>query len=236
MTSNCNLRCTYCPVTHPNYQGRDLAPDRFASVLDVVRLMPKGANIDVNGHGETTFHPNWMDLCGPIVEQGMRPVIISNLAKIYTDDEIALLSKFGTIQVSLDSSDAAMMRRIRKAVTPDRILANINLIRDAAGGGAGAGEPIFSISCGLYNPSVWTLPDFAQWIIDAKIGSVTFWNLVPYEHSKLTTPLISLYGAELERARRNISAARAMLDDAGIACHFAGDFSGSDGKPLVAAT
>ena len=73
------------------------------------------ANVHVNGHGETTFHPKWVAWCRRIVEAGHLPCIITNLAKHYTDAELEMLAEFRAIQVSLDSDDGEMMKRINSA-------------------------------------------------------------------------------------------------------------------------
>jgi hypothetical protein len=172
-----------------------------------------------------------MRLCRPLVDMGFRPLITTNLAKPYSGDEIALLARFGVIQVSLDSSDATMTRQIRKAVTPDRILANVARIRAASQGL----PPRFTISAGLYDPSIWTLPQFADWIISNGFAGVTFWSLVKLDHVSQVMPLVSIDGERLAQVRRILSDVRARLAAARVGSDFAGDFNGSDGLPLLAA-
>ena len=109
INEKCNLRCDYCMVSSPDYRGVEMKPavfDRAIALLD--QIGPK-ADVHVNGHGETTYHPQWMDMCGRIIERGFRTLIITNLAKNYSDEEVELLSRFSRVQISLDSDDTEMM-------------------------------------------------------------------------------------------------------------------------------
>ena len=71
-------------------------------------------------------------MCRAIVGRGFRPRIITNMAKNYTDEEVELLSQFAEIQVSLDSDDNELMRKVRKAVRVDHVFETIARIRAAA--------------------------------------------------------------------------------------------------------
>ncbi|MDO5648001.1 radical SAM/SPASM domain-containing protein [Paracoccus sp. (in: a-proteobacteria)] len=232
VTGRCNLRCTYCQVTSPGYAGRDMDATTLTHALRLVRQMPRGAEVHVNGHGETTYHPAWVDFSRAILRSGHKPQIITNLAKRYSDDEIDTLSRFGVIQISLDSHDDAMMRRIRKAVGVGRVFDNIARIRDAARQ-SGGGGPKISFSVGIYDPSVWVLPDFAQELVAQGAQSVTFWSLVEYDHQTHVRALSRLSPDETDRARRMIAEAAQILKANRIRAHFAGDFLDRNGVPLT---
>ncbi len=94
-----------------------MSEEQLEAALAQVERAPAGTEIHVSGHGETTFHPRWREVCRRVLELGHQPLIITNLARDLADDEIDLLAQFRTIQVSLDSDDEAMMRRIRRAVS-----------------------------------------------------------------------------------------------------------------------
>ena len=117
----CNLRCDYCAVSSPGYRGVEMSDTVFKKVEKLFDDVGPHAAIHVNGHGETTHHPHWMEMCRKIIDYGYRPLLITNLAKNYSDEEIELLSKFYVIEVSLDSDDAGLMKKIRKAIRVDNI-------------------------------------------------------------------------------------------------------------------
>ena len=186
----------------------------------------------MNGHGETTFHPKWVAWCRRIIDAGHRPHIITNLAKHYTDAELELLTEFRFIQVSLDSDDREMMKRIRKAVQVEKVFETIQRIREMAERRASFDVPKFSISIGVYDPSIWTLEPFVRRLVDMNISAITFWDLVEYPHQTLVTPLSSLEGRQRERARHVLGRVRMRLESAGIPYHFAGDFHSMVPEPI----
>lgn len=91
-----------------------------------------------------------------------------------------------------------------------------------------------SLSVGIYDPSIWALPEFVDEIISMRMNEVTFWNLVKYEHDKLTRPLCDLSAEDADKAAAILSDIRQRLDDAGIPYVFAGDFEGPDGRDMLA--
>lgn len=229
LTTDCNLRCTYCTVTAEGYLGMDLREDHIDSVLRMTRTLPPTTAVSLNGHGELTIHPGWSRLCEGLLDQGFRPFILTNMARAFSDEEVALMSRLSVIQISLDSADATMMRRIRKAITPDRILKTVERIRAAAQGT----PPAFCISAGIYDPSIWTLPEFADWIVENGFLDVTFWNLMEFSHQTLVAPLSDLDPEQTAKARANIAIAREKFAAAGVHCRFLGDFLAADGAPFM---
>src|SRR5262245_20668731 len=201
INEKCNLRCDYCAVSSPSYAGVEMEEELFDRIVPLLANESR-AMVHVNGHGETTFHPKWVAWCQRIVEAGHRPYIITNLAKHYTDAELEMLAEFMFIQVSLDSDDSEMMKRIRKAVQVEKVFETIQRIREVAARRASPHMPRFSMSIGVYDPSIWTLERFVRRLVDVNISAITFWDLVEYPHQTLVTPLSRLEGPQRERARR----------------------------------
>lgn len=98
------------------------------------------------------------------------------------------------IQVSLDSDDGEMMKRIRKAVQVEKVFETIQRIRETAARRAPSHAPKFSISGGVYDPSIWTLERFVRRLVDMNVSAITFWDLVEYPHQTLVRPLNRLEG------------------------------------------
>jgi hypothetical protein len=224
INEKCNLRCDYCAVSSPDYRGVAMDGALFTRIGGIVGDVGPRAAIHVNGHGETTYHPNWMAMCGTIVEAGHRPQIITNLAKNYSDAEIDLLARFSSIQVSLDSDDDTLMKTIRKSVRTAHVFETIQRIRDAARRLNIRPAPRMSFSIGIYDPSIWTLESFIARIIAFGVRDVTFWNLVEMEHQSLVKPLRNLDEPSQRRARAILTTVRRTLEDADVSYIFAGDF------------
>ena len=223
INEKCNLRCDYCAVSSPSYAGVEMKEALFERIVPLLANEP-GASVHVNGHGETTFHPNWVAWCRRIVEAGHRPCIITNLAKHYSDAELEMLAEFEFIEVSLDSHDGEMMQRIRKAVRVEKVFETIQRIRETAARQASSHVPKFSMSIGVYDPSIWTLERFVRRLVDINIAAITFWDLVEYPHQTLVRPLHRLEDRQRERARQVLGKVRMRLEVAGIQYRFAGDF------------
>ena len=223
INEKCNLRCDYCAVSSPSYAGVEMKEEHFDRIVPLLANEP-GAIVHVNGHGETTFHPNWVAWCRRILAAGHRPYIITNLAKHYTDAELEMLAEFRVIQVSLDSDDGEMMKRIRKAVQVEKVFETIQRIRELAARRASSHVPRFWMSVGVYDPSIWTLEPFVQRLVDMNISMITFWDLVEYPHQTLVRPLHRLEDRQRARARRVLGRVRTHLELAEIPYHFAGDF------------
>jgi MoaA/NifB/PqqE/SkfB family radical SAM enzyme len=219
----CNLRCDYCAVSSPSYAGVEMKDALFERIFPLLANEPD-AVVHVNGHGETTFHPKWVPWCRRLLEAGRRPVMITNLAKHYTAPELEMLAEFRVIQVSLDSDDAEMMKRIRKAVRVEKVFETIQRIRETAARQASSHMPRFWMSVGVYDPSIWTLERFVRRLVDMDISTITFWDLVELPHQTLVRPLRWLDDRQREEARRVLGRVRMRLELAGIPYSFAGDF------------
>lgn len=220
VTGRCNLRCDYCLVSSPTYAGYDMPQSRFEGLVHFIADHPP-VDVFLNGHGETTFHRGWSSVATALLAAGHRLHITTNLSLNYSDEEVALLSRFSTIQVSLDSHDEGLMQKIRKPVRVAKVFERMAQIRDVARR-ANHTAPDFSFSVGLYDPSIWTLPDFVEVMCDQQARSVTFWNLVTHPHQRLCRALSALSSDKQIEARRIMEHAASRLGQAGIDTDFAG--------------
>jgi radical SAM protein with 4Fe4S-binding SPASM domain len=232
INEKCNLRCDYCAVSAPSYNGVEMNDSTFDKLESLLRTVGPIGRVHVNGHGETTYHPRWMELCEKVIASGHRTRFLTNLAKEFTDQEIELLSKFDRIGVSIDSDDPELLRRIRKAVRVDHILSTIDRIRDCARA-RHRRAPKFTFSVGVYDPSIWGLERFVSRAMEFGIYQFYFWNLTEYSHQKLVKPLATLEGDNKMRAIAIINTVRRKLNLAGALYTFSGDFAGVIDKPTV---
>jgi hypothetical protein len=114
-TSKCNLRCTFCTLSHPDYVGRDAAPETIETIK---RLLAEGnvRSVSISGHGETTIFPGWEHHARELLQAGQALTTITNLAKILTDEEARTFSYFSALRVSIDSPDREQLKQIRRKV------------------------------------------------------------------------------------------------------------------------
>lgn len=195
VTQECNLRCVYCALSAPWAKpGQQMSAETMARIGRFIAASPQLREVGVNGHGETTHHPQWKAFCDDLIAQGAPLSVITNLGRRYDADEIDTLSRFSLIQISLDMADEELLKRIRRKVDLSRILANITAIRLQALMSARR-PPVFSFSCGVYDKSIAQLDRFAGLAVTMGIRNVTFWDLMKYP---------DVPGAETVRALREM--------------------------------
>ena len=184
LTTRCNLRCVYCAVSQSTYKGTDMAADvaqqATAAILSIARDHKLQA-VHVNGHGETTFVPGWVEVCRPLLEAKLPLMIITNLAKVFSTEELEVLGRMNSIAVSLDTADPDLLKRLRRRVDLHRIVGNINAIRETAVR-LDREPPHFLFSCGLYDQNSLVIEELARLAVRLGIYSVGFWNLSKWDH------------------------------------------------------
>lgn len=216
VNEQCNLRCTYCAVSQPGYQGVAMASDVFDAVLALVDEH-SAARIDLNGHGETTFHPRWLELAHQLQQRQARTTILSNFARLFTDAEAVAFAHMWTIQISLDSVEDRFLKAVRRKVSLATIRRNIALIRAKAR--QLNLKPLWSVSCGVYDLNIGHLDAMADFLITNRFDSVTFWKLVEYPavgNEPHARPLETLEPEAQAAAQAIVDAVVARLREAGV--------------------
>jgi hypothetical protein len=232
LNERCNLRCVYCAVSQPSYRGIEMSEAVFAKCEQLIAGQKGPLRIALNGHGETTHHPRWAEYCERLLGYGHEITITTNLAKPFTDGELRILARFSGIQISLDSADERLMRDIRRHVSVSSIVRNIRAVRRMAGE-LRVPAPAITFSAGIYDPSVWELEGFVDFLAANRAQAVTFWNLREYPAlpglSVEVHSLDRLPAPKKQEAKTVIARARERLAGVGIACQFAGDFRDAEG-------
>ncbi len=188
MTSTCNLRCVYCSKSDPEHNaqpGRDMhmEPDVSQKVAVVTEQL-KPEIVALAGTGETTGMPNWVERCRTFDHSG-RPALNlnSNFARIFTDEEIEYLASLHFLQVSIDTSDAELLKAMRRKVNLHTIVYNIIRVK-AAATAKNRPEPEISIHCVLTNKSIGKLMDLIHLCHAMGLKVFRFLDLEETYHSK----------------------------------------------------
>ncbi|MEB3155926.1 MAG: radical SAM protein [Cyanobacteriota bacterium] len=178
ITSQCNLACVYCAVSQPGYQGLTLSQDQAKRVADW--LLDHGvANINLNGHGETTIVPEWEKIVQPLLRSKAKCHIITNASKAFSEDEIDALCRLKTITISCDTLDPILHARLRRKSKLHHLLNSISRIRLAAEQ-RGLKPPLILLSCVLGAENSEHLEEY---ILTAKcmgIHAIQFCSLTDY--------------------------------------------------------
>jgi molybdenum cofactor biosynthesis enzyme MoaA len=165
-------------------------------------------------------------LCDSLTRKGFRPSIITNLARRLDAAEAECLSRFNVIQISMDTVDEIQLAELRRRVRLSSIVENIDQIRKAARA-LSIAPPRFALSCGVFDVNFAGLEQVADFAIQYRIASVTFWELVKYPDVPGATNVNSvatLDPKEVARAVACLENTLAKLDKAGITTEVAGDF------------
>jgi len=187
LTSRCNLRCIYCAVSQPDYQGSDLQITRDEVVEQIVSLGP--AEFQISGHGETTLVPGWVELAQALLKRGLAVTMISHMNKALSEEEVDAFSRFKRITVSCDTNDPAVYQRLRRGGRLERVANNIRRII-AACGRDGVPKPHIGLNCTATHINILGVPDLVSWAADLGASSVALTNLEEYpEIPKVEKPI-----------------------------------------------
>jgi molybdenum cofactor biosynthesis enzyme MoaA len=229
LTTRCNLRCVYCAVSQPDYDGRDMAAEVLKKAVPTVLQIAAHNQIEylsVAGHGETTFMQGWTEVVAALIES-LPVTLTSNLAKEYSAEELHVLGRIQAIAVSIDTCDRELLRRMRRRVDVRQIVTNINLIR-AAGLDR---PPHFYFLSGLYDQNSLHLEAFARFAVALGIEAMGFWDLSKYDYDAAAIPerdrprpLDELSEDELRLRLQCIAKGFEILRAHGVAVNPHGDF------------
>ncbi|MFA6958658.1 MAG: radical SAM protein [Thermoanaerobaculia bacterium] len=209
LTSRCNLRCVYCPVSQPGYHGSDMLLEHFDHFIGEMKR--RGVQIVVlNGHGESSIVKEWDAIADRLADEGFRLHITTNLAKRLTEPEIAALSRFESILVSIDTVDATLLGELRRGARLETILGNLEAVIAYAAKRRRA--PEFAVSCVVSDRSAPGIAALVDTLLGLGVRKFRFGDLVEY-------PAID--GAAAVRHVTSLS--RDALDDARAQFRYAMD-------------
>jgi radical SAM protein with 4Fe4S-binding SPASM domain len=116
LTSHCNLRCSFCPLTTGESSTSravgHVAEGTWEEILAIARQV---RHVIVAGYGEPFTNRRCMDLLRDLDAHGVLLSIATN-GLVLTEDiarQLAELTRLHEINVSIDSPDAALYRRLR---------------------------------------------------------------------------------------------------------------------------
>ena len=208
LTSRCNLRCVYCAVSQPTYQGVDLDLGRFDELVETLAERQVEL-VWVNGHGETTMIDGWDALCRRLLARGFKLAIVTNLSRPLEEAEIETLSRFDQVCVSCDTIDPELFTRLRRKAKLSVLLEGQAQILDRAKR-SGRSGPRISWSCVVSDQNVVGLAELVRKGIDSGVRHFELCNLTQYPDLPDALKVAHIGTLDLESMRR----ARVALRDA----------------------
>jgi MoaA/NifB/PqqE/SkfB family radical SAM enzyme len=183
-TSRCNLRCVFCNASQPLYNGTDLDGETIEKTIEVLKKR-KVNLVCVSGHGETTIYNNWHRYCNKMLEAGIHLHIISNFAKDFSEEEIKILSRFKSIEISCDTSNPLLFKQLRRGADLKTLCLNILKLK-AAADKEGRQPPSLSFSCVVSDQNIFKLMDYVSFGKSLGVTHFNFCNLTKYPDLKDT--------------------------------------------------
>jgi hypothetical protein len=138
ITNECNLRCIYCGQSNNASVPQTMGFDVFKRIIRELRTFPI-YHILLSGGGETTVVRDWHLYAKEIFACGIHAEMVTNFARRFSNDEVAALSRFSAITVSIDTIDSQLLASLRRRVQCMTILDNIKRVQaeaDRTGGAA----------------------------------------------------------------------------------------------------
>jgi radical SAM protein with 4Fe4S-binding SPASM domain len=160
----CNLRCQMCPIQFRR-DGPPHGPPAFMPFEVFTRLidqMPQLRELHLQGLGEPMMHPRFADMVAHATRRGIQVTTNSNLTLLNPDRaDRCVTSGLDTIHVSIDGASAAVYERIRVRARLERVLRNLDLLRDAKQR-LGSDRPHLRMVTVLMRQNLDELPDLVR--------------------------------------------------------------------------
>lgn len=157
ITSKCNLRCSYCDKSDPILEAlpganADMSDDVISSVYYYCKDVGI-KSVSLSGIGETTMTKGWYTRITKFLDDPeISAQMVSNFVRPFEDDDLAALVRLDELAISIDSSDLAMMRKLRSKADLRTITYNImrlqQKIREIGRG------PTITVNCTLCRDNI----------------------------------------------------------------------------------
>ena len=209
-TNRCNVRCVYCPQgSHAKGFHADSSRGLIEQIKSFIRAHDVG-RAGIGYYGETLLIEGWEEDCAELLDQGVELHINSSFNRILSEREAAVLSRFSSIYMSIDTLDPALHREIRKAVDVRNIVFDLHMIR-AQAIRAGRALPHVVWTGVMTDKAVFRLVEFVSAAISNGVAAVNFNDLADYDGAKGgVCHIAELEGGELAAAIAEIEAAREL--------------------------
>lgn len=174
ITTDCNLKCTYCCVSQPKWEIITLHKESIDEIINEIKTLSPEI-VHIHGHGETTIINGWESYVNKLIDNGIKVSICTNLSKNYTDLEIDTFTKMSNISISIDTVDENLFRKLRRGGNIKNIFYNqIKILTKSL---MTNNHPNISWSVVVSNQNAMFLQELVNCGIILKVSGITFCNL-----------------------------------------------------------
>ncbi len=226
VTSKCNLRCSYCPKADAVLQALPGAnEDMTDAMIAGLYRHCKETGIDsvtLSVVGETTMHKGWDARVKQFLEDPeISTQLNSNFVRLFDDDDLLALTRLDDLQISIDSSDFAMMRKLRQA---DLRTISYNIIRLRQKAKEVGRCPAISVNCTLCRDNIGHIIGLASFCRELGADQLVITEVMPVGQAnpKMPETLNGLSDNEVILLAEQISAAEDLLAGSGTGLRLQG--------------
>ena len=127
LTNNCNLNCIMCGIGKNGYDpSKNLSLDLLYSLSE--QIFPEADLIRLNGLGESTILPNFLEYLSIINESAAQLEIVTNLTHSNNKVWQQLIKHNTNFLISCDSSSAVLFESIRRGANFKNFISNLRYI------------------------------------------------------------------------------------------------------------
>lgn len=214
-TNKCPLRCVYCPQgTHEEGFHADTGDALLDEIVHWIsrHRVPK---VSLGYYGETTMIKDWHIKARRILDLGVSAHINSAFQRVLNDDELAVLARFHSVYMSIDTADIEVHKSIRKAVDPRTIVYNLHRLR-AYAHREGIPQPEVTWTGVMTDQAAMRLREFVSFALSNGIRNISFNALVDYRLDNDVRDIFELEGNEWAAVAAELIGASQMAQKAGI--------------------
>jgi len=232
VTSKCNLRCSYCYKADEIHEALPGANEDMtdAMIARLYRYCKEAGikSVSLSVVGETTLHKGWRSRVKQFLEDPeIKTHLNSNFVRLFDDDDLSALISLDTLQISIDSPDLAMMRKLRSRADIRTITYNIVRLRQKA---RKVGRcPFISVNCVLCRDNIGHIVNLASFCRELGVNQLMLSvmgrlllseTIVVGEHNpNMPETLDSLAGSEVILLAEQIAGAEDLLADSSTGLH-----------------
>src|SRR5262249_31060293 len=137
--------------------------------------------------GETTMHLGWQHRIAPFLnDPAIETFMVSNFARLFTEDDLEALVKLDSLQISFDSADFEMVRKLRSRA--DLRTISYNLIRLRQKSREVGRGPYLTVNCTVCRANVGHIEKLAGFCRELSIDQLQLTEMMPLGHHNPNPP------------------------------------------------
>jgi radical SAM protein with 4Fe4S-binding SPASM domain len=142
ITTQCNMKCTYCARTLLKRTVKTMSLETFRRILEI---LPHAYRITLVGLGEPLLHPNVIEMVAEASALGRRTALVTNAMCLDSSLSSELIGAgLQSIAFSIDCPNQGIASSLRPGTDLEKIIENIKQFVSASENASGLSKAVFS--------------------------------------------------------------------------------------------